>query len=334
MASPTNPHSGHWDVVARDESARAELWGGIIRLHPARIRLEAIHERAAGTRSLCAQLDESGYRTLVVPGPRSPWLELPGSWEEMIGSLRTKLRGELRRRRRILEREGTVSFRTVSGGPTLERDLEKVLRLEASGWKGRAGTAILSDPATERVYRGFAHAAAREGWLRLRFLELDGEPIAADYGCVFAGGGVAIKVGVSEAHRRVAPGVLLLAEVLRSAIEEGVSSYDFLGESDAFKTEWTSEARPRARIWAYRRRADPGYLYRKRLRPLMKAARDRAMAARDGRWPRATARSRQEERPGARNPARSAASERTPQRRASLRWCEYWRAKPARNSGL
>jgi hypothetical protein len=49
---------------------------------------------------------------------------------------------------------------------------------EAFGWKGRGGTAILSDPRAEQFFREFAEAAAGRGWLRTNSLELDGKLIA------------------------------------------------------------------------------------------------------------------------------------------------------------
>jgi len=277
LACAADELSGDWDVLAREESARRELWAAIVGRGASRIHLQGMPADAAGTRLACEELERSGYRTVRRPGPFCPWLALPSSWEEMMESLSGHMRTQISRRRRMLEREGTVTFRTVTGGPTLEEDLERFLTLEACGWKGRSGTAILGNPSAEGLYRGFAHGAAEKGWLRLHLLELNGEPIAIHYGCAFGGRGVFIKTGFDEAYRRVSPGVLLVAETLRCAIEEGLQSYDFLGSAEHYKTRWTSEVHAREQIWAYRREALPGYVYRKRLRPLLKSVRDRAI---------------------------------------------------------
>jgi CelD/BcsL family acetyltransferase involved in cellulose biosynthesis len=275
LAAAANVHSGDWNALARDEHARTELWAAIARLGARRVHLQAMPERAQGTHSACEELERAGYKVVRVPGPFCPWLPLPSSWEELIGASSSGLRQQVRRRRRMLEQEGALAFRTVSGGPMLEADLERFLRLEASGWKGRSGTAILSKPSTARLYREFARAAAEQGWLRLNLLELDGAVIAASYDCAFAGGASLLKTTFSEAHGRLSPGLVLLAEVLRSSIEEGMGYYDFLGDPDVYKTRWTSERHPRVQLFAYRERARLGYLYRKSLRPLLKSARDR-----------------------------------------------------------
>ncbi len=281
LASAINVHSADWEVLAIDEQARGELWRALVGEGANRIELRGMLDGTESARFIAEELHRAGYRTVSVPGPFCPWLTLPSSWEELIEGVKSSLRGQVRRRRRMLEREGAVTFR-VSGGPeTLERDLEIFLELEGSGWKGRSGTAIVSKPATDSLYRSFARSAARQGWLRLYFLELDGKAIAADFGCGFAGRGVFIKTGFNEDFGRLSPGLVLRAEVLRSSIEEGLRGYDFLGDPDTYKTRWTSEVRPRLGLWAYRREALPGYLYRKRLRPALKAARDRVLQLRE-----------------------------------------------------
>lgn len=280
LASTTDAYSHDWEILARDDRARAELWSALVHRSASRIQLEGMRQGADSARFVCEELGRMGYKVISAQGPSSPWLMLPASWDELIGDVSGSLRGQIGRRRRQLEREGTVTFRVGGTPATLDRDLDIFLGLEGSGWKGRDGTAITSKASTEALYRTFARGAAERGWLRLYFLELDGEAIAADYGCAFAGTGVFIKTGFNEAHSRLSPGLVLRAEVLRSSIEEGLVGYDFLGHPDTYKTRWTPATRPRLRIWAYRRQALPGYVYRKRVRPLLKSARNRMLELR------------------------------------------------------
>jgi CelD/BcsL family acetyltransferase involved in cellulose biosynthesis len=277
LDSAADELSGDWDVLARDEPARREIWASIFDLRASRIHLGRVLEPAS-MRCLGDALECSGYRTVRRTGPYSPWLALPGSWEDMLAGVSRKFRAEIRQRRRALERAGRANLRTVCSGPTLERDLRTFLRLEASGWKGRAGTSILGNTAAEGLYLGFARDAADKGWLRLDLVELDGEVIAASYGCAFAGTTTLMKVGFDEAHRRLAPGTVLAAEAIRRSIEEGLQGCDFLGEREPYKERWTSEVRPREQIWAYRPEALAGYVYRSRVRPALKGARDLARA--------------------------------------------------------
>jgi CelD/BcsL family acetyltransferase involved in cellulose biosynthesis len=270
-------YSGQWDAVAVDDDARAELWREVATVAPWRVELPMLLEDEASEAAAREALRSAGYFVAAERGPFSPYLRLPTTWDELLRGASRNLRSQLGRRRRALEREGRLTFRTTAGGSALDRDLDLVLRVEGSGWKARSGTAILSKPGNERLYRSFAQAAAARGWLRLHLLELDGVPIAVDYGCAFGGGGFLLKTGFDERYARLSPGLVLRAEVLRSSIEEGLGFYDFLGGPDGYKVRWTSDVRARVTLRAYRGAAGrPAFFYRSRLRPLAKALRDRA----------------------------------------------------------
>jgi Acetyltransferase (GNAT) domain len=269
LTSAANVHSGDWDAVSRDEDARDQLWEELGELPVRCLRLLGMPE-AGGADAAEVALQRAGYRVVRDHGSLSPWLHLPATWEELIQSASRNLRSQWRRRRRALEREGALTFRTVTRPGDLAPALDDFLRLEASGWKGRESTAILSNPRTEQFYRAFAQAAAQQGWLRLHLLELDGQLVAGDYGCSFAGTGFLIKTAFSESHERFSPGLVLRGMALEAAIEEGLGAYDFLGGPERYKLAWTSELRPRVRLFAYRGSALPRYVYRSRLHPLLR----------------------------------------------------------------
>jgi CelD/BcsL family acetyltransferase involved in cellulose biosynthesis len=282
LAAAANAHSGDWDVVAADPQARRALWQALAGLGAGAVHLPGIRSRAS-LEAADHELRAAGYSTVQATGVRSPYLELPGSWDDLLASVSRNLRSQLGRRRRGLEREGRLVFRTTTGGDEeVQRDLATFLRVESSGWKASAATAILSDPRTERLYTDFAKAAASAGWLRLNFLELDGVPLAVDMNCVFAGGMFLIKTGFDERYARFSPGLVLRGEVLRAAILESCRFYDFLGGPDGYKLRWTTELRPRVAVRAYRGAFRPLALYHARLRPVLKAGVVRARAVKGG----------------------------------------------------
>ena len=291
LAAVANAHTGDWDVVAADPQARRALWQALAGLGDRAVHLAAIRSRASLDEA-DQELRNAGYTTVRATGVRSPYLELPGTWEELMAAVSRNLRSQLGRRRRALEREGRLVFRTTLGrdDEELERDLAAFFRVESSGWKSGAGTAILSDPRTERLYTDFAKAAAAAGWLRVHLLELDGVPVAGDLNCVFAGGMFLIKTGFDERYGQFSPGLVLRGDVLRAAVQEGSRFYDFLGGPDSYKLRWTTQLRPRVAIRAYRGALRPLALYHARLRPALKAGAGRARTlkgelARRGRRP-------------------------------------------------
>ncbi len=280
LAATANDHSGDWDAVAEDDAAREELWDAIAELDIRYVTLRHLRAGEGSQRAAQRALGRDGFRIHTVAGNRSPYVELPDTFDELLGGYSRNLRSQLGRRRRQLEREGELRFRVTTGGPSLDGDLDALFRVEASGWKAREGSAILGDPSSERLYRQFAHALAAEGRLRLYLLELGGTAVAGDLGCAIGDTGFLVKTGFDEAWGKLSPGLVLRGEVLRASIEEGLRGYDFLGPDDPYKLRWTEDVRPRVTVRGFRGAAAlPGMTWHRAVRPALKRAR-RELAAR------------------------------------------------------
>lgn len=185
---------------------------------------------------------------------RSPYVDSTRAWDEYRDSMSTKKLRELRRRRRRLEEaHGPVRRRVVDGAGEWAAALEAGFAVEASGWKGRAGTAVASDPATVRMYRGMAAWAAREKLLEIGLL-VAGERIAAFDLALSDGSRTWLcKTGFDAELSRYAPGQLLRHDAIAAAFDRGLESYEFAGSAEPWKEEWTSAVRPIVMLDAYRR---------------------------------------------------------------------------------
>jgi hypothetical protein len=119
-----------------------------------------------------------------------------------------------RRRRQLsqtLEAGIDTADRTAVG---LNEAIEEFLRLEASGWKGRTGTAMLCRPGHDRFFREVCRGFAEEG--RLMFLGLQAEAqVPAFSTALLAGRGLfGFKKAYDETFARWSPGTLLDLDVL------------------------------------------------------------------------------------------------------------------------
>lgn len=279
LSSPSNDHTGDWDVFGTDPAGRQAAWCHLAKVGGLRVRLGRLPEWTGADREAARTLRAAGYRVVVERGPLSPYLRLPAQWDALIGGRSRNLRAQARRQRRGLEREGEVVLRTSRDEPSIARDLDVLLQLEASGWKGRSGSAITADQRTARLYRSFSLAAARAGMARLHLLEVDGVAVAGDLSVVLGDTEFLIKTAYDEAWSQLSPGLVLRVAVLRRAIEEeSLTAYDFLGAPDAYKVRWTADVRPRVTVLAYR--DPPGYWYRAAMRPALKRVALQLKAAR------------------------------------------------------
>jgi CelD/BcsL family acetyltransferase involved in cellulose biosynthesis len=168
-----------------------------------------------------------------------------------LAGTRPKFRSHLRRAKRQLEEQGTLELKHYS-----EADpgaLKKFYDLEASGWKGAEGTAIQCDPRTQQFYDSVAQAAARDGYLSLDFLELNGKPIAGHFGFNLRGRYFLAKAGYDESFRRHGPGQLLVNEILGQTPQRSLHEFDFVGPATWDESRWASARRTNYRVFIFRK---------------------------------------------------------------------------------
>lgn len=273
LRATANEHSTHWGAVSSDASAQARLWSEVAALRAPSLTLASLDE--AGAVDVADALTSRGRIVHARTELTSPFAPLPSSFDELLASRSANLRSQVNRRRRALEREGALRMRTLRGAEALGADFDAFLRVEASGWKARSGTAISAQERTERMYRRFAEHAAERGWLRLHLLELDGRLTAGDLSCAMGGVEFLVKTGFDEGYRQWSPGLVLRAEVLRAAVEEGLAGYDFLGGPDAYKLRWTDQLRTRTTLRGFRGiRGRPPALWWTSARPALRRVRN------------------------------------------------------------
>lgn len=119
-----------------------------------------------------------------------------------------KTMATLARKRRSLGRQlgGEVQFHDRSMDPAA---VEVVLELEAAGYKGQNGVAILTKPGEPEWFRDMCERFRRVGRLHLHTLEVGDRPVAAQ---LFLGGGDGIflcKLTYDEELARYSPGIQL-----------------------------------------------------------------------------------------------------------------------------
>jgi CelD/BcsL family acetyltransferase involved in cellulose biosynthesis len=189
-------------------------------------------------------------QTLYLPIGK-PVDEKPANQAPWLAETRPKFRSHLRRSKRQLEEQGTLACRHFEAAdPTA---LEKFYELEASGWKGAEGTAIRCDANVKRFYDLVAQAAARDGYLSLDFLELNGKAIAAHFGFNLRGRYFLAKAGYDESYRRQGPGQLLVHEILSETPQRGLREFDFVGPATWDEGRWASQRRTNYRIFIFRK---------------------------------------------------------------------------------
>lgn len=135
-------------------------------------------------------------------------------------SLRSHHLREFRRLKRKLEEKGAVEHTVARQPDEVRFAVEAFLALEASGWKGRARTAMAIDRFQAAFAREAVQRLAEKDMCRVHTLTLDGLPIGVII--VFIEHGVAYtwKTAYDEEYAAYSPGTLLMIEVTRAHLED------------------------------------------------------------------------------------------------------------------
>lgn len=116
---------------------------------------------------------------------------------------------------RAVRRHGTVSFERLRGAAARDA-LPDFLALEASGWKGEAGTAIARLPQAKAYFDSLATQFAASDALQLDALRLDGRPLAMGLLIESAGTRHFLKIAYDETQARHSPGRALTIAMLQA----------------------------------------------------------------------------------------------------------------------
>ena len=121
-------------------------------------------------------------------------------------------RKKLRQYRRRLAERGPVAVTRHQTPADVTTALEEFLQLEASGWKGRAGTALISRAADADFARAAFPAMAATDDAIIEALRLDGKAAAIQILARSGPGYFTWKIAYDEALRDFSPGVLLVED--------------------------------------------------------------------------------------------------------------------------
>ncbi len=130
-------------------------------------------------------------------------------------NVRPKKRKEIRRLRARLDELGTVACEKLGAAGNVDNWIVDFLALEASGWKGREGSALNEQASTKQFFEEAIIGAYRSGKLDMLRLTLDGTPIAMLVNFTTPPGSFAFKIAFDENYARFSPGVLIKIENLK-----------------------------------------------------------------------------------------------------------------------
>jgi CelD/BcsL family acetyltransferase involved in cellulose biosynthesis len=224
-----------WMALLQSRTAERAEW-----------ELHAVPETSPTVASLPPLAAACGLAVSTTVEERCPVLILPSSWETYLARLSGKHRHELQRKMRRLERDAPdARVSCVSAPSDVSSRLGDFLALHRSS---RVGKARFMDERMERFFRAALAAFAERAAVRLWFLDTASGPIAAFVTIEWDGTVGLYNSGFAPDRAALSPGVVLLAQLIRDAIERGREKFDFLRGEERYKYEFEPVAQAVYRV--------------------------------------------------------------------------------------
>ena len=181
----------------------------------------------------------------------APFLELPPTWDGYLGALPAKLRHEIRRKAKKLEADAGPFSIVTAGTQDLTALLDRFVELHhlSEGPKG-----VFMVPGMEIFFRRLGEAFLSSGAFRLNFIEVNGSLAAGTIGFRWGDRSYLYNSAFDRSWGALAPGMVLVGEDIRLAIEDGASGFDLLKGDYPYKYRFGAVPRQVRRMIVRRER--------------------------------------------------------------------------------
>ncbi|MGJ4942823.1 GNAT family N-acetyltransferase [Bradyrhizobium sp. HKCCYLS1011] len=166
--------------------------------------------------AISSALAREGLKPRVLQSYSRACLDATGDGDDMLrDALGPKKLKELRRQRHRLAEHGPVSFDIARTPRQVALALEAFLELEASGWKGRRGTALIQHEGDAAFIRRAAPALAANSQCEVVTLRSGDTAVASGVVLRHQSRAFFFKLGVDERYAKYSPGVQLTIALTR-----------------------------------------------------------------------------------------------------------------------
>lgn len=187
------------------------------------------------------------------------------SYEDFLAAISKNFRGNLRKARNKLAKIPETSFLFVRDQAQLPEAFERFCQIEASGWKGDqgTGTAIQLNARLKAFYRALVDNFGSQDSCQINLLMLGDTCLAGQF-CLRSNGTIEVlKIGYDEARAALAPGNLLLEQLIQyCASNESRLTQLNLITGVQWHDDWKPRSEKVSNIWIYNHTARAAALFR------------------------------------------------------------------------
>ena len=195
---------------------------------------------------LLSQLNtQKVFKRIIRDVTTNPYVILPKTWDIYFSSLKKKTRKNIGQNLNRLNKTFDWRFNPYpeACNITLEQAMTEMMRLHEQRWKTKRHYGVFQRKRFRSFHLKLADRFYSRKWLRLFFLWIDQNAVAALYGYEYGGKFYAYQMGFDTEMNKYGVGSTVLLLSIRDSIEEGLQEYDFLRGESAYKFGLTDHQR-------------------------------------------------------------------------------------------
>ena len=171
-------------------------------------------------------------------------IEMPATWDQYLALLSKSHRKQLRRCHRNVFDTDRAMLHTVENCRQLDHVIDLLIDLHQRRRRAIGQRGCFASKTFTAFHREVMPLMLAAGKLQLHWLELDQQPVAAEYHMTGNGIVYAYQAGVEPDMLDQEPGRLITMATLQRAIGQGRRAVDFLRGDEPYKAHFRAEPRP------------------------------------------------------------------------------------------
>ena len=173
-----------------------------------------------------------------------PYISIPNFSDVFIKNLSKSFRYNLSRQmRRLKKNYNKVDVKRYDEFSTVKESMKVFFELHQQRWISKGMPGIFSYDEARNFHLDVAKIFADKDWLGLYFLIVDEKPIASLYGFEYNQKMYLYLGGFDVDFSQYSPSNLLLLELIKKCIQNGITEIDFMRGSEQHKFKWGSNYR-------------------------------------------------------------------------------------------
>lgn len=191
-------------------------------------------------------LSDKGYLCQITHDSISYYIDLTGSWDSYLATIRSRVKREwLKDRKKLETLTGGLSVEIISQPDRVTEALDRFIALEKKSWKGEAKIGVHSNPSRRLFYGELAQSMARKKQVEIFFLKAGDIDVAASIQYIYRDVVYGHQITYNTDYAKTTPGVQMMTYEFEHCFNRGLRKFDMLGMSPAhgvssFKANWAS----------------------------------------------------------------------------------------------